>query len=279
MEETTQSTSTHEETPAQAPEAASPPTPSAEPTPALPDLASLRQAFERHFTALLGAPAVGPATLDVEYGARRALELAALASEPAIAERLALLPTALFAEGRVADLASLAQATLYADSLHKAGAQGGEDKVPEALLEEAEAVRGTLHKLLDYHFGDDATVSAELAEFRARRGAFRVAATLARLATLSRERVDHLAKDTKYWRDGLITDAERLATQIQGSVTALSEKDALELKRRAYGLLEALFGDVRQALAFVMRHDTKLVDALPVLKKPQQRKPKGDGAA
>jgi hypothetical protein len=242
---------------------------------------ALKSAFDDQFTALLGAPTTASPSVDADFGARRALDLVAIAREPRIAERLALLPDILFAAGRVAGLDGLAKATLYVDGLHRAAPSpevDRQDKLSEPLLDEAEAVRATLHKLLDYHFGDDAGIAAELAEMRARRGAFRIAATLARLATLARERMDHLAKDTKYWRDDLLTDADRLASLIKEAVTALSERDALELKRRAYGLLELAFADVRHAVAFVMRQSPEVVDALPVMKKPAQRKPKTDAA-
>lgn len=231
-------------------------------------------AFERHFAAILGAPAVGGATLDAAYGAERALELVAIARGADVVDKLALLPDALFASDEVAKLEALAHATLYADEL--AGRQSvGEDRVADQLLEEADQVRATLHKLLDYHYGDDAAVSAELQELRARRGAFRVAATLARLATLARERQETLAKDAKYWRDDLIADAERLARVVQGQIGAISEKDATELKRKAFGLLENAFSEVKSAILFVTRHRATAIE-LPALKKPAVRKPRGE---
>lgn len=233
-----------------------------------------RLAFERHFAAILGAPAVGGATLDAAYGAERALEVVAIARGADVADKLALLPEALFARDEVAKLEALAHATLYADEL--AGRQSaGEDKVADMLLEEADQVRATLHKLLDYHYGDDAAVSAELQELRARRGAFRVAATLARLATLAKEREATLAKDAKYWRDDLIAEAERLARVVQGQIGALSEKDATELKRKAFGLLEASYGEVKAAILFVTRHRTTPLE-LPALKKPAVRKARAE---
>lgn len=233
-----------------------------------------RLAFERHFAAILGAPAVGGATLDAAYGAERALEVAAIARGEDVADKLALLPDALFSRDEVAKLEALAHATLYADEL--AGRQSaGEDKVADQLLEEADQVRATLHKLLDYHYGDDASVSAELQELRARRGAFRVAATLARLATLAKEREATLAKDAKYWRDDLIAEAERLARVVQGQIGALSEKDATELKRKAFGLLEASYGEVKAAILFVTRHRATPLE-LPALKKPAVRKPRAE---
>ncbi|HRE91797.1 MAG TPA: hypothetical protein PK095_21945, partial [Myxococcota bacterium] len=57
---------------------------------------SRRLAFERHFAAILGAPAVGGATLDAAFAAERALEVVAIARGEAVAEKLALLPDALF---------------------------------------------------------------------------------------------------------------------------------------------------------------------------------------
>jgi hypothetical protein len=248
-----------------------------EPRPVVPP-ETLRLAFEANFAAILGAPAVGSPTLDAGYGAERALELAAVAKRQDVATRLGLLPDVIFGAGQVALVESLAHATLYADELVQKQSQPSEDKVPDAILEEAEAVRATLYKLIDYHFGDDPAVTAELAEFRGRRGSFRVAATLARLAALARDRADTLSKDAKYWRDDLLADAERLARSVQSQIGAISEKDALELKRRAYGLLEAAFNDVRIAISFVMRHELALVEPLPVMKKPATRKPRGEAA-
>lgn len=251
-------------------------TPETKPVVALPE--TLRPAFEANFAAILGAPAVGSATLDAAYGAERALELAAVAKRDDVAARLQLLPEALFGAGQVALVESLAHATLYADELAQKQTELSEDKVPDAILEEAEAVRATLYKLIDYHFGDDPLVTAELAEFRGRRGSFRVAATLARLAALARDRTDTLSKDAKYWRDGLLADAARLAHAVQSQIGAISDKDALELKRRAYGLLEAAFNEVRVAISFVMRHELDKVEPLPVMKKPAIRKPRGEAA-
>jgi len=238
-----------------------------------------RMAFEANFAAILGAPAAGSATLDAAYGAERALELVAIATREDVAARLGLLPGALFGSGQVVLVESLAHATLYADELTQKQAPSTEDKVPDTLLEEAEAVRATLYKLIDYHFGDDPSVAGELAEFRLRRGTFRIAATLARLAALARDRAETLSKDAKYWRDDLLTDADRLARAVQSQIGAISEKDALELKRRAYGLLESAFNDVRVAISFVMRHALDSVEPLPVMKKPSVRKPRGDSSA
>lgn len=236
-----------------------------------------KAAFQAQLGAILGASA-GSATADVEYGAERALDLVEIARESSIADKLALLPDALFPSTRVADLERLAMATLHLHELHTAAAAAAgkppaeEQKLADKTLEEAEAVRATLHKLLDYHFGEDAQVAAELADSRGRRGAFRVAATLARLAAMAKDRQATLAKDTKYWRATLITDAERLAAEVQASVQTLSEKDALELKRRAFQLIEGPFNDLKATLAWLLRDEPSKVLLLPSMKKPQQRK-------
>lgn len=242
-----------------------------------------KAAFQAQLGAILGATA-GPATADAEYGAERALDLVDIARGSELAARLALIPDALFAASRLAELEALAQATLHLHELHQSAAQAAakptaaeEAKLADKLLEEAEAVRATLHKLLDYHFGEDALIAAELADSRGRRGAFRVAATLARLASLARERAAVLAKDTKYWRPSLIADADRLATEVQASVQNLSEKDALELKRRAFQLVEAPFNDLRSTLTWLLRNEPSKILALPVLKKPTVRKAKAEG--
>ncbi len=236
-----------------------------------------KAALQGELGRILGAP-VGPASADVSWGAERALDLVEIARAPEIAERLALIPDALFSSARVAELERLALAALHLDEVHqraggadKAG-PGEEPKLGEALLQEAEAVRATLHKLLDYHFGDDPQIAGELGDGRGRRGAFRVAATLARLAALARERVAVLAKDTKYWRENLCEEADRLAAEVHDSVSELSEKDALELKRRAFQLLEGPFADLRLTLSWLLRDEPSKVLALPVLKRPAQRK-------
>ena len=242
-----------------------------------------KAAFQAQLGSILGATA-GPATADAEYGAERALDLVDIARQSELAAKLALLPEELFASARVAELESLATATLHLHQLHQSAAlaaaakptTGDEAKLADKLLEEAEAVRATLHKLLDYHFGEDALIAAELAESRGRRGAFRVAATLARLAALARERSAVLAKDTKYWRPSLIADADRLATEVQASVQSMSEKDAAELKRRAFQLIEAPFNDLRNTLTWLLRNEPSKILALPVLKKPTVRKAKAE---
>lgn len=240
---------------------------------------TLRHAFEQRFASILAAPAVGSASLDAAYGAERALELVAIARRPEVAERLSLLPDAIFGSAQIGLVESLAHATLHADELGSRQAAPGEDKVAETILEEAEAVRATLHKLLDYHFGDDPAIASELSDSRARRGAFRIAATLARLAALAHDRRATLSQDTKYWREDLLSDAERLVRAVQSHIGAITDKDALEIKRRAFGLLEASFHDVRVTISYVMRHEPAVVEALPVMKKPAVRKPKGEPAA
>lgn len=242
-----------------------------------------KAAFQAQLSAILGATA-GPVTVDAEYGAERALDLVDIARQSELAAKLALIPEELFASARVAELESLATATLHLHELHQAAvlaaaakpAAAEEAKLADKLLEEAEAVRATLHKLLDYHFGEDASIAAELAESRGRRGAFRVAATLARLSALARERTAVLSKDTKYWRPSLIADADRLATEVQASVQTLSEKDALELKRRAFQLIETPFNDLKHTLTWLLRNEPSKILALPVLKKPSVRKPKAE---
>jgi len=237
-----------------------------------------KAAFEAYLSAILGAPP-SPAKVDAEYGAERALELVEIARQPDIAARLAILPGVVFPDTCVGELEALGHAALYLHDLHQAASKPKADgpasedrKLGERVLAEAEGIRATLHKLLDYHFGEDALVAAELADFRGRRGALRAAATLARLATLARERSAVLSKDTKYWRPSLIADAERLASAVQATVLSLSEKDALELERRTYKLIEGLFNDLRATLAWLLRHEPSKVNVLPLLKKPAQRK-------
>lgn len=236
-----------------------------------------KAALQGELGRILGAP-IGPASADVSWAAERALDLVEIARAPEIAERLALIPDALFSGGRVAELERLALAALHLDEVHQRAAEadkGGsaeEPKLAEALLQEAEAVRATLHKLLDYHFGDDPQIAAELGDGRGRRGAFRVAATLARLAALARERVAVLAKDSKYWRETLCDEAERLAAQVHEGVSELSDRDALELKRRVLSLLDGPFSDLRATMSWLLRDEPSKVLALPVMKRPAQRK-------
>jgi len=249
------------------------PTESDAPARATPSSEAARAAFEALLGRLLGAQA-GSATADGEFLAARALDLVAVARGAALS-RLQLLPEALFPSGTVAELETIALAIQHLAGLQKApseGARAGDAKIDDKLLEEAEGVRATLHKLLDYHFGDDPAVAAELAEFRGRRGALRVAVTLARLGAMAREREGFLAKDTKYWREGLSADAARLAGEIQASAGAVSDKDAKELERRALSLIEAPFSELRATLAWLLRHDAAAVEALPTLKKPSVRK-------
>jgi hypothetical protein len=63
---------------------------------------------------------------------------------------------------------------------------------------------------------------------------------------------------------------------VQGHIGAITDKDAQEIKRRAFGLLEPAFNELRVTISYVMRHDPSTVEALPVMKKPTVRKPKGD---
>lgn len=250
---------------------------SAETTKRIVPAAEGKAAFQAQLSIILGATA-GPATADAEYGAERALDLVDIARQPELAAKLKLLPEELFASARVDELEQLGLATLHLHELVLSASKTapaeaeGQAKLADKTLEEAEAVRTTLHKLLDYHFGEDAQIAAELADSRGRRGAFRVAATLARLAALARERTAVLSKDTKYWRGTLIADAERLATEVQASMQNLSERDANELKRRAYQLIEAPFNDLRSTIAWIFRNEPSKILALPVLKKPTQRK-------
>lgn len=264
------------EAPAQG--ATSPALTSGEPAPAPTveaDHEAARAAFEGILGRLLGAQA-GSATADPEFLAGRALELVAIARGSAKA-KLDLVPEALFAAATVGELEAVALTIQHLGRVQKAPSDGAkaEARIDDKLLEEAEGVRATLHKLLDYHFGDDATVAAELAEFRGRRGALRIAVTLARLGAMAKEREGFLAKDTKYWREGLSAEAERIAAEIHrvsASAGAISDKDAKELERRALSLIEGPFADLRATLAWLLRADPAAVEALPTLKKPSVRK-------
>lgn len=248
----------------------------AEPTSPPEAVEAARVAFEGLLGRLLGAQA-GSATADADYLAGRALELVAIA-RGAAAAKLQLVPEALFSAATIGELEAVALSIQHLGRLQRSASEAAKDEGPrgsviaDKLLEEAEGVRATLHKLLDYHFGDDATVAAELAEFRGRRGALRIAVTLARLGAMAKEREGFLAKDTKYWREGLSADAERIAAEIQASAGAISDKDAKELERRALSLIEAPFADLRATLAWLLRADPTAVDALPTLKKPSVRK-------
>lgn len=224
---------------------------------------------------VLGSARAEGVHVDVDGGLERALELVALARAEPAKGRLALLPEALFPADRLAALEQSVALTRSLDALQQGAA--ADAKADEALLDEAESLRATLNKLLDYHFGDDPAVASELADGKPKRGAFRLAAALARLATLAEERAQALAADTKYWRPTLIADARRVAQTLSGLSGALTEREVIDVKRRAFGLVETLFVDVRQALAFVMRHDAPWLEQLPVLRKPAARKPKVEG--
>jgi hypothetical protein len=217
--------------------------------------------------------------IDLDGGLERAQQLLTTARTDPAKSRLALLPAELFATSQLAALESLLLAMKALDAHAKtpaAPADAAAVKASEATLDEAEGLRATLHKLLDYHFGDDAAVGAELAEGRPKRSGFRIAAALARLATLADERKDTLAKDTKYWRPGIVEDSRKLAEAALAAGGALAERETLDVKRRAFALLEGIFVDIRQAIAFVMRHDAAFIEALPSLRKPAVKKPKMD---
>ncbi len=225
---------------------------------------------------VLGSARAEGMNVDVDGGLERALELVALTRQEPGKARLALLPDALFPADQVSALEALVTATRSLDTLQKGAATDG--KADETLLDEAELLRATLHKLLDYHFGDDAPVAAELADGRPKRGAFKLAAALSRLASLAEERAHALATDTKYWKASLVADSRRVAEQLFALSGALTEREVLDVKRRAFGLVETLFIEVRHALSFVMRHDAGYIEQLPVLRKPQLRKPRAEVA-
>ncbi len=244
-----------------------------------------RAALAHWLPRLLDAARSEGPNLDTEGAAERALALAIVAESAAVAARLALLPDALFAAGRVEALWTLALALRQVDRLGQLGpagkarataSQAGADAIPD----EGEQVRTALVKLLDYHFGEDPVVAAELGEGRPKGGTFKFAAMLARLAALAEARSETLSRDPKYWRPTLLADARRLAEAGLNSVESLNEREALDVKRRAFGLLESAFTDVRAAIAFVMRHDGELCDGLPylIVKKPIARKAKVEAA-
>lgn len=244
-----------------------------------------RAALAQWLPKLLDAARAEGPSLDSEGGAERAMQLVAIAEGGAVAERLALLPDALFAAGRVEALRTLALALRQVDRLGQLGPAGkaragAAQAGGEALPDEGEQVRTALTKLLDYHFGEDPVVAAELGEGRPKGGTFKFAAMLARLAALAEARSETLSRDPKYWRPTLLVDARRLAEAGLSSVESLNEREALDVKRRAFGLLESVFADVRAAIAFVMRHDGELCDGLPylVVKKPITRKVKAEAA-
>jgi len=226
---------------------------------------------------VLGSARAEGVNVDVDGGLERATDLVALARAEPVKGRLALLPEVIFPADRVAALEQTVALTRSLDALQQGAASDA--KAEEALLDEAESLRATLNKLLDYHFGDDPAVASELAEGRPKRGAFRLAAALARLATLAEERAQALASDTKHWRPTLVADARRVAQTLCGLSGALTEREVVDVKRRAFAMVEAHFVDVRQAIAFVMRHDATCLEQLPVLRKPAVRKPRVDGAA
>lgn len=251
-----------------------------------------RAALAQWLPKLLDAARADGPNLDSEGGAERAMQLVAVAESEAVKARLALVPEALFAGARVSELETLALALRQIDRVGRVGkVEGAPAKsvaasVPvvgasDAQNEEAEQVRTALFKLLDYHFGEDPIVAAELGEGKPKAGGFRFALMLARLAGLADARSETLSRDLKYWRPSLIADARRLAEAGLANVETLTEREALDVKRRAFGLLEATFNDVRQAIAFVMRADAMFVDGLPflVVKKPITRKVKGEPTA
>jgi len=230
-----------------------------------------RNAYSKWLPRVLGQPRWDGA-IDLDGGLERAQQLASLArSEPAKG-RLGLLPSTLFHPNAISELESLVLAVRHVETLKG----GTEAKLPDAVLDEAESLRGTLHKLLDYHFGEDAAVGSELADGRPKRSGFKIAAALARLATLADERKEALAKDTKYWRDGLVDDARKAAEAALAAGGVLAEREILDVKRRAFALLEGVFGEVRTAVAFVMRHDAAFIEALPQLRKVVVRHRKSD---
>lgn len=226
------------------------------------DLEATREAYAIWLPRVLGQPRWDGA-IDLDGGLERAQLLATIARTEPAAARLALLPAALFDTTKIDELESLVLAVKHVETLKS----GSENKLPEAVLDEAEGLRSTLHKLLDYHFGEDAAVGSELADGRPKKSGFKIAAALARLATLADERKDALAKDTKYWRDSLVSDARKAAEAALAAGGVLAEREILDVKRRAFALLEGIFSEVRTAVSFVMRHDAAFSEALPQLRK------------
>jgi hypothetical protein len=245
------------------------------PRPSVVEMTSAREAFEALRGAIEGLDAadVLSAHVDVQLAAAVAHSVAQRdASTPARRAEFGRLAKAGFYDLEALDrLPRVALATWYArqQQVGRASRASGAS-VPEAVLREAQQLRGTMLRVLEHWLDDDADIASELAVIRSGTGYQDLANDLEALAELyERDEVRKLiADDRKHYRASDVADAKRAARAIFQGLGLAQEGDAkrwLELTLRAWTLLFEGYEDHRAAGTFIFREREAVAVTYPSL--------------
>jgi hypothetical protein len=195
--------------------------------------------------------------VDMQVAAVFALGVSEIVQAPEVRPRFAKLAKALdFDDRHVADLPQIALAAWYArHRFMMMAATRSAVQVPEAIVEEATALRARMLRLLEYWMMDDPAVLAELAAIRQGTGYQDLANDLIALGSLYGRFGETLAQDKKLYQPGDAASAARLAGTILhnlGLAATAEQNEWAAMQPRAWTLLLDTYEEVRRAARFLL---------------------------
>lgn len=206
-----------------------------------------------------------------------ASRLQQIATSAEIAPRLARLPPEEFSAAAISDLEVLSWAAWHLDIQATRPTARSAARVPADLSEAAMEQRKDLLNLLEFGLRGDARIQGELAAIRSGGGYVDLLRDLIRLGELVQKHSALLAVRLPHdYSPGLVDEAFRLADELRQALGLLPDNVQDDTPARFWGLLSAVFYDVKGALGFLFRNDPARLAGLPSLsnaRKPVRRSP------
>lgn len=195
--------------------------------------------------------------VDMQAAAVFALGVSDIVLHPEVRPRLARLAAASeFDDRHLDDLPRVALAAWFArHRFLRMTAIRSEVQVPEAVFNEASALRARMLRLLEYWMTEDPVVLADLAAIRAGTGYQDLANDLIALSELHGRFSDVLSQDRKLYQAGDAAGAVRLAGTILrclGAAATAEQNEWAAVQPRAWTLLLDTYEEVRRAARFLL---------------------------
>jgi len=207
--------------------------------------------------------------LDLRRTAVVVLAAAHYAQQPEIRSVFARLPAEFFDIRQLDLLTDLGWAAWYAGSRYQELlSQKQRRVVPKQLaLRVADRKKRMVH-VVRYHLREQPSVCRLLKEIGKGRGYAKDAAALTMLAGLYQAHQNELSRDTTWYREQDIREAEQDAAELMrylGGGVPDASMEALDLVTRAFVLVQDVYGKVREAAGFAFGRNSAQVRNFPVL--------------
>jgi hypothetical protein len=237
--------------------------------------------------AALGAKRATLRGVDAGLAAIKLVQAGEWLTRGEVTARFAILPGSEF-EGRLLALVEpAARSVLHLQAQVKTAAAGTPTvKLDVDLAAAATELRGRMLKVVEYHFGDDPALGAEIEDIRRGKGFRDTADDLLRLSQIYKAKRVVLSQDPTHYRATDETDALRLASRIHEELGAQLDavlKDLNEKLSRSWTLLVQTWDEVCVAGRCVFSKQPaelgRFASVYSLGRKPAARRPKTETTA